>query len=114
MTDTLAARARLSHESGRLYLCGALDHDSVAHLYAAGRARIQQAKGSSMDLDLSRLDSSDSSGLALLVDWLRTARENSVQLHFHNVPRQLRDIAGVCGLGEFLDSLIFDSLNHAS
>jgi len=99
-----ASQARLQRESGRLYLSGILDQNTVAGLYADGRNRIREAAGNPLILDLSRLNNSDTSGLALLVDWWRTARGNSVQLQFYGVPRQLREIARVCGLGDFLDS----------
>lgn len=107
MSDTSRSRAQLSQESTRLYLSGRLDHASVADLYPTGRARIREAAGGGgpLILDLSRLDGSDSSALALLIDWLRTAHANSVQLRFCALPRQLREIARVCGLVEYLDSM---------
>lgn len=109
MTEVSRNSPRLSAAAGCLSVSGALDSAAVAGLYESGREHIREAAGASLILDLSQVDGSDSSGLALLIDWLRTARENSVQLQFRAVPRQLRDIAGLCGLSEF-----FDSMTHAN
>ncbi len=109
MPESSPKRAQLSQETGRLLLSGVLDHDSVATVYRAGRSWIRQAAGTPLLLDLSRLESTDSSGLALLLDWMRTAGEYSVHLQLSDVPRQLREIARVCDLSDYIDSMI-----HAS
>ncbi len=97
--------ARLTYEPGRLYLSGVLDADTVTTIYSDGRTLIQRSANESLVLDMSRLDASNSSGLALLIDWLRIARQNSVQLSLYNLPQQLLDVARVCGLGDLIESM---------
>jgi len=52
--------------------------------------------------DLQAVSRSDSAGLALLVEWMRFARQRDRRLSFRNLPDQLRDIARVSGLEDIL------------
>lgn len=49
-------------------------------------------------LDLKKVVKSDSAGLALLLEWLKIAQCQQVQLTFNNVPEQLIALANLCGL----------------
>lgn len=48
--------------------------------------------------DLSAVTQSDSAGLALLVEWLRKARQKGQTIIFKNIPAQLASIMKVCDL----------------
>jgi len=56
----------------------------------------------SLDIDLSGITRSDSSGLALLVHWIRQARHENKKITFHNVPAKMLVIATASGLDELL------------
>ena len=56
------------------------------------------ASGSEAHIDLAGVTRSDSTGLALLVEWLRLAKAGDIRLHFHNLPPQLQAIARVSDL----------------
>jgi len=66
---------------------------------AALAARARQETRQETRLDLSGVSASDSAGLALIVDWVRTARAKGVALRLHEVPVQLASIADISGLG---------------
>jgi len=48
------------------------------------------------DIDLSGVTRSNSAGLALLIEWLATARRSGHVVTFHHIPDALRQLAGVC------------------
>lgn len=59
-------------------------------------------RNSSVTLDLTGVTRTDSAGLALLVEWIRIARQRGKSIHFCNIPEQLMAVAQVAGLGELL------------
>ena len=56
----------------------------------------------SLKIDLSAVTNSDSAGLALLVSWLRSAKQAGKQIVFANIPEQLLVIADISGVDELL------------
>ena len=53
-------------------------------------------------IDLKNLTKSDSSGLALLVAWMRRARAEKKNIKFLNMPSFMQDLARVSGLNKLL------------
>lgn len=53
--------------------------------------------GKDITLDLAPVDNIDSAGLALLIEWLRLARNRRVRLRFVNIPEQLQKLAKLSG-----------------
>lgn len=51
-------------------------------------------------LDLSRVTSTDSAGLALIIEWLKDARKHQKELTFKNTPEQLLTLAKLSGLDQ--------------
>lgn len=58
-------------------------------------------------LDFSHVTSTDSAGLALMIEWIKITRHQRSQLHFKNVPKQLLNLAKLSGL----DKTHYFSLN---
>ena len=54
-------------------------------------------------IDLSAVSSTDSAGLALMIEWLKQSRQRHIQLHFKNIPQQLQHLAQLSG---------FDKTSH--
>ena len=59
--------------------------------------------GKHITLDLSAVTSTDSAGLALMIEWIKYARHHRTQLVFKNIPEQLRNLARLSG---------FDKTSH--
>jgi phospholipid transport system transporter-binding protein len=57
---------------------------------------------SKMDIDLKDVTRSDSAGVALLIAWMRLAKQNNKVIIFHNIPEQMMAIASSSGLDEQL------------
>lgn len=55
-----------------------------------------------LEINLADVTRSDSAGLALLINWMRTAKKNNKKIVFHNVPTQMLAIANASGLDELL------------
>lgn len=51
-------------------------------------------------IDLSRVSSTDSAGLALMIEWIRYSRQNRTQLSFKNIPEQLLNLAKLSGFDQ--------------
>ena len=85
---------------GRWSLAGELDFASVPAL--VGELQGVTRTGSTLELDLQGVTRADSAGLALLIEFLRTAGRAGNSVQFVNVPEQLLSIARVSGLDSIL------------
>ncbi len=85
---------------GRIQASGVLDFDSVPMLLSEIEALSYDAQAIAVDLrDVQR---SDSAGVALLLAWMRKAREAQRDIRFLNMPSQMFNIARVSGLDAIL------------
>jgi phospholipid transport system transporter-binding protein len=75
----------------RSRVTGTLGFTTVTPLLAVGAAAIEQ--GHAAVIDLSAVTGSDSSGLALLIEWLSVARGAGRTLRYENIPAQLHQLA---------------------
>lgn len=93
--------AQLEHlGTGRFRLNGRLDVDSAIELVD----HVSELMDGSHDcrIDLSGIEHSGSAGLALLIEWMKVARERDIVLHYVNMPSQMLAIARVSGLDAVL------------
>ena len=51
-------------------------------------------------VDLSAVSSTDSAGLALMIEWIKYTRSKRTQLHFKKVPNQLLTLAKLSGFDQ--------------
>ncbi len=51
-------------------------------------------------IDLGRVSSTDSAGLALMIEWIKYSREHRTKLNFKNIPEQLRNLAKLSGFDQ--------------
>ena len=54
--------------------------------------------GSELLFDLGKVQHADSAGVALLVEWLRLAKEKQIRVQFRNIPPQMLAIIEVSDL----------------
>lgn len=95
------SEARLDRKApGEFALVGDLSFVSVPGLVESGDSLFSH--GDAARLDLSQVARSDSAGLALLVSWVRLARQQGKQLRFEQVPSQLLGMARVSGVDHLL------------
>ncbi len=87
---------------GRARVVGALEFATVSALLPLGTDAIDL--GHATVIDLAGVCSSDSSGLALLIEWLSVAKSAGKRLRFENVPPQIHDLARLSDVDEMLDA----------
>lgn len=96
--DGIATFETLEGERSRI--TGSLDFDTVTRLLPLGTAAIDA--GRAAVIDLSGVTGSDSSGLALLIEWLSVAKEARRSLCYENMPTQLHQLARLSEVDELL------------
>lgn len=85
---------------GRLEASGAMSYPSAAAALRAGVALIPSS--GQCTIDLSRVTEADSAGLAVLVEWLATARSRGTAVRYEGIPAQILAIARISDLDELL------------
>lgn len=93
----MSQAALLTESDGQWRLQGDLSFATCAELYES--ARVAMTARLPTSVDLAAVERVDSSGVALMLDWLRAARAASQPLAFHNVPEHMQKIAELCGVG---------------
>ena len=88
--------AAAERDGDTLRVRGELDFASVAELWEATESLL--AAEPILRIDLGGIHRADSAGVALLVEWLRQARQRRRDLAFINVPAQMRTIIQVADL----------------
>lgn len=87
-------------EGGRSRVNGVLHFTTVTALLRSGSEAI--ANDRAAVIDLSGVKDSDSSGLALLIEWLSIARAEHKSLRYENIPAQLHQLARLSDVEELL------------
>lgn len=76
---------------------GDFNYDTAAALWTTSKALLATAP-SPIRIDLSGITHSDSAGVALLIAWLRSARQQKKTIQFLHLPVQITAILKVSGL----------------
>ncbi len=87
-------------DGGRSRVVGPLDFATVTSLLPRGAAAI--AQGHAAVIDLAGVTHSDSSALALLIEWLSLARDAQHPLRYENMPAQLHQLARLSEVDDLL------------
>jgi phospholipid transport system transporter-binding protein len=89
----------IRREGERMIVSGPLTLASVSAVLREGSAAIGQG---ARTVDLGEVSELDSSALALLLAWLREARQRNVTLSLANLPQGLTTIARLYGVADLL------------
>ena len=100
MSSTVLTADFEVQDGERAKVNGVLHFTTVTDLLKAGSEAI--ANGRAAVIDLSGVKDSDSSGLALLIEWLSIARAASKGLRYENIPTQLHQLARLSDVEELL------------
>ncbi|MGH8706409.1 MAG: STAS domain-containing protein [Burkholderiales bacterium] len=100
----------IRRDGERMVLSGPVTLANVAALLREGSAQIGEGVRT---VDFGEVGELDSSALAMLLAWLREAKQNDRQLAFANLPEGLTTIARLYGVAELLPAAQADSTrNH--
>ncbi len=89
----------IQREGERMRVSGPVTLATVAALLEEGRAQIADG---ARTVDLGGIEELDSSALAMLLAWLREAKQRERELAFENLPEGLTTIARLYGVAELL------------
>jgi phospholipid transport system transporter-binding protein len=90
----------VTQEGDHARVNGVLHFTTVTALLRSGSEAI--ANGRAAVIDLAGVKDSDSSGLALLIEWLSIARAERKSLRYENIPVQLHQLARLSDVEELL------------
>ena len=103
------SQAEITQQSQQEYLItGTVDFSTVPGLMvrakdffkSAGNKATAQADAGKISIDLSKIIDCNSAGLALMLEMVKHARSNNIELHFENLPDTLLTIAKAYGVEE--------------
>lgn len=83
-------------ENEVFFIKGKLEFSNVMDLYALNKDQLENI--ARLVFDFSEVKSSDSSGLALIVEWIRYAKEKNKTIVLRNLSKKLLLLAAVAGL----------------
>jgi phospholipid transport system transporter-binding protein len=99
--DQALSRAKLeSLGGGRFRVSGVLDATTVGDLLKQSTERFSNLAG--LEVDLAGVSDGDSAGLALLIEWMRLARDAQRPIHFANIPGQISALARISEVEDLL------------
>jgi phospholipid transport system transporter-binding protein len=88
--------------NGEYAIEGVLNNQTVPLISQQFVKLIPAVEGKNITVDLALVSHSDSAGVALLVEVMQLAKSSDLTLLFSNLPKQMKDIAELCGLLDIL------------
>lgn len=88
---------------GRIQVRGALTFATARQARVDGAKLLRARGGASIEIDCSAVSSSDSAGLAVLLDWLVLAQRQGQALGVTNVPAPIRAVAQISDVEPILN-----------
>ena len=95
----------IEFKHNEIKLSGELDFSNVMSILKQSLSKFNSMP--EIYIDFSQLKSSDSSGLALIIEWLKYAMSQKKYIQFNHLSQDLQSIVKVSGL----ESLIFSDTN---
>ena len=96
-------QSQLQWQDNKLTVSGELNFQTVPSLVKQSVAMLAQGDAATeLVVDLQGVGRSDSSGVALMIEWMRHAEARNKGIRFQNIPSQMQSIARVCGVDEIL------------
>ena len=89
-------------DDGTVHLGGEMNFMSTPGIYRELESRFTDS-GSVLNIDLAGINHSDSSGLALLLEWQAMVNRLDQQLHITNAPENLLRLAKLCEADKLMD-----------
>lgn len=95
-------KAALRADADCLHLSGNVDFGTVTAVLTEGEKWLKSKAPAQCCVDLKNVERCNSAGMALLLAWLRTARQAGKQMEIRHVPDMLAAIIQLAGLEEEL------------
>jgi phospholipid transport system transporter-binding protein len=92
--------ADVTFQNNILSLSGELDFSNVMSVYQKSMQHFDHCD--EYTIDFSNLKDSNSSGLALIIEWIKFAKHSNKPIHFKSISPELMSIAKASGLDKLL------------
>lgn len=89
----------ISQENDRYYVRGAITMVTADAILIEG---LEQFKGDSVLIDLSKVDELDSAAISVMLHWIRDAQSRSSKIKFVNIPANLLSLAVLYGVHDLI------------
>jgi phospholipid transport system transporter-binding protein len=86
---------------GKYRVSGELNFDTVTQALNQSKNMFDQA-ADVINVDLGGITRTNSAGIALLIEWLRAAKQKHKEVLFHHIPEKMLAIAKVSDLADIL------------
>ncbi|MDH3326266.1 MAG: STAS domain-containing protein [Gammaproteobacteria bacterium] len=93
---------QINFDDGQILLSGDITYETVSRALKLSLFPLDAATDKSILVDFSGIGHADSSGLALMIHWLREGKTRSVDIQFIHIPPKLIALAGMSNLEEVL------------
>jgi len=88
--------ADISLRNNQFFISGELNFSNVMSIYNKSLAQVQQCP--ECIFDFSELQSSDSAGLALIIEWIKLSRKINKPVRFVHLSQDIMSIAKAAGI----------------
>jgi phospholipid transport system transporter-binding protein len=92
--------ADITFQDNQFLVTGDLNFSNVMSIYQ--KSLLQLAKRPEFNFDFSSLQSSDSSGLALMIEWIKLAKQRNKPIVIKHLSPDLLSIAKAAGLDKII------------
>jgi len=88
--------AGISFQNNQIQISGELDFYNVMSLYQKSMPQLQKCP--ELIFDFSAVKSSDSAGLALIIEWIKLSKQLKKSIHFTHLSSDIMSIAKAAGI----------------
>ncbi|MEO8401272.1 MAG: STAS domain-containing protein [Gammaproteobacteria bacterium] len=92
--------ATITHQNNRLLVAGDLVFSTIMPLWEQSLVLCQASK--ELHFDLTQVKLSNSAGLALIIGWIKYAKQFNKPISFSHIPEQLKSIVAAAGIGKMV------------
>lgn len=100
-----AAHIELQDKGQRLLIKGDLNFASVVSLWDESLPILKDLSTQTLTFDLSQVKTCNSAGLALLIEWIKSAKQAQKAIQFLNIPGNLAAIIKLADIGHLVPGL---------
>lgn len=96
-------RVEVQSTSTGFTVSGDIRFSNVLRLRHQGDRCIQAMSNPTVEIDLSHVNSTDTSGLSLLLRWVHFAKNKNKKINYKSIPASLLKMAKVCGISNLIN-----------
>lgn len=103
MKMRMQKQADIIFQNNKFLVSGELDCANVMSVYKKSLPQLENCRA--LEFDFSQLKSSNSAGLALIIEWIKFARQRNKSIQFNHLSTDLMSIAKAAGIDRLIAGL---------